>query len=396
MNLFGDPETRDDDDYLTDPDEDGFSLFDDEGDYGPVADTPSVETLAPPQSNPNLLAHHDIERNMLDLWYANRLPHAMIFNGLKGIGKSTFAYRLARFVLRNSDPENQSGGLLGDMDDVRAETMDISPEDPVFRKVTSGGHGDLLVITKPADKKTIPAEDVRKIAPFLRQTSSSGGWQVVIIDDAELMTNQAQNALLKILEEPPARALIILVTHGAGGLLPTIRSRSRFVPFAPLSDDDIQTLLKKSSGGGLPSQDLTILTALSRGSAGQGIALLQEGGIETIHHVLDCLSSIHTVNANQINLFSLEIGKSGADNVIQQFNYIVRWWFETMVRQLAMGENKYHLGNITLQIPPKHTLQSFLRLHEAVEEHIKICEHGNLDKRYMVFKTLRMIQNDSE
>lgn len=396
MDLFGNSQTEEE--YLTDPDDDGVDIDDVEG-YGVDEMPQNSQDIHSPQSSDILLSHQKIEKNLLDLWQANRLPHAMIFSGLKGIGKATLAYRLARYVLKNSDPDNQPGGLLGD-DDIRAaDSMDINSDDPVFRKVASGGHGDLLTISRPMDEKkgklktVIPVEEIRKIAPFLHQTSSEGGWQVVIVDDAQMMGNQAQNALLKILEEPPARVLIILVTHGTGGLLPTIRSRCRFIPFAPLNDDDIQSLLQRAASSSLPSQDLKVLTALSRGSAGQGIALMQQGGIETIHQVLDSLSSIDTVSPMGMDQFALAIGKSGSEDVINQFTYILRWWFETLIEMLAQGQQSKELGQLTLSVPNGHTLHSFLRLHEAVEEHIKMCEHGTLDKRYMVFKALRMIQN---
>jgi len=350
--------------------------------------TIAAQTLAIPQSNTLLLSHQGIEQNLLELWHANRLPHTVIFSGLKGVGKATFAYRLARFILKNSATNHSQ------TDDLPANTMNISPDDPVFRKVANGCHGDLLVITNSADKKIISVEETRKISSFLRQTSSEGGWQIVIIDNAEMMTHSAQNSLLKILEEPPNRTLIVLIAHKIGELLPTIRSRSRLISFSPLDNEDIKILLQKSSAGGaaLSSQDLAILTPLARGSAGQGITLLANNGIKTTHDILNFLSEIDTTVSEKINLLSLEIGKSGIDNIIWQFNYIVRWWLEAIADCMATGQDKMILGHLTFKVPSGYTLHSVLNLHESVENHTKMCEQGSLDKRYMVFKILRMIQ----
>lgn len=376
MDLFGSTSS----DYQGDD----FTANDEEESL--AGDTP--QRLDKPQSTSFLLGHTDIEQNLLALWQTGRLPHAMVFTGVKGIGKATFAYRLARFILKQ-----------GNGHPARAESFFVGEDDAVFRKVASGGHGDLLTIARPWDerkgkaKTVLPVEEIRKVTPFLRQTASEGGWQVVIIDDADTMNTASQNALLKILEEPPARALIILVAHGTGGLLPTIRSRCRFVPFSPLNDEDLQSLLKKTSASPLPAQDLAVLTALARGSAGQGTELVQQGGMETIHGVLDCLSSIHAADPAQIDRFALSIGKSGSDDVINHFLYILRWWFETLMTAIAQGQSAAPLGRLELAVPQGYTLPSFLRLQEAVEEHIKICDDGNLDKRYMVFKALRIIQN---
>ena len=109
--------------------------------------------------------------------------------------------------------------LFGGGDDLAAPatTLDIPTDDPVFAKVASGGHPDLLVVERQTDPKTgqiksnLDVQTARKVVPFLRMTSSDGGWRIVIVDDADLMNRNAQNALLKILEEPPQNTLLILV-----------------------------------------------------------------------------------------------------------------------------------------------------------------------------------------
>lgn len=379
MSLFGDTDINDD--------------FDDDGNssFAP----PIAETLQPPQQSSYFIGHDKIEQDILSLWNANRMPHALVLNGLKGIGKATFAYRLARFILKETS--QNTGGLLGD--DSTPENLSIADFDPVFAKVASGGHPDILTISRPFDEKKgqqkddIPVSDIRKVAPFLRKTSSDGGWRIVIIDDANTMNCNGQNALLKILEEPPKNVLILLITHGAGGLLPTIRSRCRFISFDKLNDEAVIKILNKSSDVPVLSSDADIITALSEGSAGKAVDLNLDGGIEAVNIVLNALLNIHEMSESQIDALALSYGKSGDSNIIKKFTFIINWWFETLILLSASGLKTTHIGGIDIVVPAGHGLKSLLQLHEDVEVHIQSCLNGNLDKRYMIYKTLRMIQD---
>ncbi len=174
-----------------------------------------------PRESSTLIGHESVEADLLNAWKANRLPHALLLGGAQGIGKATLAYRLARFVL--------AGG--------RSDARDLSiPQDhPVSRQVASLSHPDLLVLrrVKGEDQKNISqvirVADTRRIASFFGSTSAYGGWRVCIVDAIEEMNAESANAILKMLEEPPARSLFILVSHTPGRLLPTIRSRCRHV-----------------------------------------------------------------------------------------------------------------------------------------------------------------------
>lgn len=381
MDLFGDAPSE----------EDSIDFIDD----APFLAT-EPQGMQPPHKSDIFFGHEQIEKEMLALWNSGRMPHALVLNGLKGVGKATFAYRLARFVLNETDDSSQ--GLFGG-EDVKPANLALLRDNAVFQRVASGGHSDIMTLARPFDdrkgefKNEIPVDDIRKVAPFLRKTSGAGGWRVVIIDDANCMNRSGQNALLKILEEPPKNALLILVTHGAGGLLPTIRSRCRFVAFDVLSDDILNDLMDMAAGSPLMPNDSDILTALAQGSAGQAIDLLERGGIEVITNILECLASLPDATEEDIDRFSLSFGKSGAKDVIDQFIFVLRWWFQTTILLCVNGQSSKHVGHLSIKIPNGHDLQSLLRLSETVEAHIHSCKNGNLDTRYMIFKTLRMIQN---
>lgn len=372
--------------------------FDMDTSYDAMMSESSSEGLKEPKDANLLISHDKIEQDMLSMWNAERMPHALIFNGLKGIGKATFAYRLARFVMKESEGGDAGAGLFGG-DDAKPESLSIPNDHHVFSKISSGGHPDMMVVGRPFDerkgeyKNDIPVDEIRKVAPFLRKTSSNGGWRVVIIDDANLMNRNGQNALLKILEEPPQKALLILITHGAGGLLPTIRSRCRFVPFETLNDNQVQDLLEKSAQGSpvMPA-DKDILCAMASGSAGKAIELHQEGGLESVHIVLDALGQLHDLSESQIDALALSYGKSGDKKIIEKFSFIIDWWFRAVIDLTVKGLRTTQIGGIDITVPRGATLQSLLKLHEDVDAHIKSSMFGNLDKRYMIFKTLRMIQ----
>ena len=175
------------------------------------------EGLAP-VDNPDLSGHDEAEATLKQAFESDRLAHAWLLSGPQGIGKATLAYRFARYVLAQGGAV-AGGGLFGDALDLGDETRDslyIGPEHPVFRRVASGGHSDLKVVVRTVNEKTgklrseIVVDDVRSVGNFFHHTAGEGGWRVVVVDCADEMNPSAANALLKVLEEPPPRGLLLL------------------------------------------------------------------------------------------------------------------------------------------------------------------------------------------
>src|SRR5882724_5395502 len=226
----GEGEMRSRRDMAEDSDE-----YDDEiAEPAPPAEVPE------PRANPYLAGHEAAEASLIAAHAQGKLPHAIIIGGPRGIGKSTLAFRLARFVLSQG---TSGAGLFA----AAPASLALAEDHPVFSRVASGGHADLLTIERginpnkwkkrdaPPDAEArkrvlrdeIVVDDTREVANFLRLTAAEGGWRIVIVDSADDMNRNAANALLKILEEPPSRSLLLLVSHAPGRLLPTIRSRCR-------------------------------------------------------------------------------------------------------------------------------------------------------------------------
>jgi DNA polymerase-3 subunit delta' len=221
-----------------------------------------------PRANPHFRGHEAAVASLHHAAMSGRLHHGWLISGQPGIGKATLAYRFARWLLAG------------------ATTPDLSlpSSAPVFRRVAAGTHPDLFTVEKRINAKTeklqseIVIATVQEASAFMRLTPAEGGWRVVVIDGAEDMNPNAANALLKVLEEPPARSILLLVSSAPGRLLPTIRSRCRALPLAYLPETDVAALLADYAPE-LAAGERSRLAALAEGSIGTALALAAENGV---------------------------------------------------------------------------------------------------------------------
>jgi DNA polymerase III subunit delta' len=246
-----------------------------------------------PRANPDLVGHETAEAALRQLFEAGRLPHALLLSGPRGIGKATLAFRLARFVLSGAG-EEALDDMFGETVGAFAESgLAVSPDSGVFRRVASGGHADLLTVERAYDprrkrlRSEIVVDDAREIGAFLRLTPAEDGWRVVIVDGADEMNRNAANALLKILEEPPRRVLLVLAAHSPGRLLPTIRSRCRHMPLSALPAATVRALLARYRPE-LDDAAAEAVTGLAEGSIGRALDLAGSGGIE-LHQTITAM-----------------------------------------------------------------------------------------------------------
>ena len=162
------------------------------------------------------------EAAFLDALERGRLHHAWLLTGPEGVGKATFAFRAARRLLGAAPDPNH--GLLG-----------ARMTDPVVRQIAARSHPDLLVLERFTEdgkpRKVIPVDEARQLSAFFSQTPATAPYRVAIVDAADDLNVNAANAILKTLEEPPPRGVLLLVSHAPGRLLPTIRSRCRRLAF---------------------------------------------------------------------------------------------------------------------------------------------------------------------
>ncbi len=190
-----------------------------------------------PRETNALFGHGAAEFDLLDAYRRNRLAQAWIVGGLEGIGKATLAWRFARFLLAFPDPAAPAVQ--------QATTLAVAPDHPAARRIATLALADVSLLRRgwnEKDKKhrtEIRVDEVREASRAFRQASGTGGWRVCIIDSADDLNRNAANALLKLIEEPPERALFLLVAHQPGRILPTIRSRCRKLLLGALTQDEI-------------------------------------------------------------------------------------------------------------------------------------------------------------
>lgn len=228
------------------------------------ADKPAPETDREPEApHPResyaFVGHDGEEAALSDALKSGRMHHAWLIAGPKGLGKATLAYRFARIAL-GARPTG-------------IRPLDVSPQDPIARRIAALSHPDMFVLRRGLNdrgkpRREITVDDARELGHFFSLAPSEGGMRVAIIDAVDDLNRNAANAILKTLEEPPARSVLLLVCHAPGAALATIRSRCRRLALKPLSDDAVRLAL----GG----EDESVL-ALARGRPGRAIALSAQG-----------------------------------------------------------------------------------------------------------------------
>ena len=213
--------------------------------------------------NEYMVGHSDTLNNFINAWN-NRDVHPLhpvwMLTGPMGIGKATLAYKIAKMVYGN----------VGDFFIIDQE-----------RNIDKDGK------PKP-DGKVISVYTVRAMIDKMQMSSMSGDWRVVLIDSVDQLNTAASNAILKLLEEPPAKTVFLLVVHQLANVLPTVRSRARVEKMRPLTISQLRELCVKF----IPEEDVSTETLkLSNGSFGRIASLKQSGGDETYSDLIEFLNN---------------------------------------------------------------------------------------------------------
>ncbi|MEO5578053.1 MAG: DNA polymerase III subunit delta' [Sphingomicrobium sp.] len=206
-----------------------------------------------------ILGHDLAIERFLGAWRGGAMHHAWLLTGPRGLGKAAFARAAAMRLLAEAAGPAPGG-----------DGIDTPATHPTANLINAGSHPDFRLLERIENKtgtalqRNISVEQARTLGDLFSVTPAMSDWRAVVIDAADDLEKEAANALLKMLEEPPAKCVFLLVSHVPGRLLPTIRSRCRTLEFQPLDDDVMTSLLPRL----LPEADALKVAELVRRAGG--------------------------------------------------------------------------------------------------------------------------------
>lgn len=321
-----------------------------------------------PREHTQFVGHDAAEKRLLESYRSGRMHHAWIIGGEEGIGKATLAYRVARFILANPDP----------LSDAVQKAIDLSvdAEAPAARRIAQQAHPDLFVLRRgfTKDGRNLMAEisvnEARKLVSFFGTTAGEGGWRIAIVDTADDLNVNAANALLKVLEEPPPRALFLILSTAPKRLMSTIRSRCRTLTLKPLDTGQMRAVL-----AGLPElagehEDLGRIAEAAEGSVRRAAAMLAGDSVELREAVAGMLERLPDIDYGAVHALAEKVsGREGADRLALMVGVIQDWLHQRLTLGAAKGDAR---------------LAAWAALWEKNARTVREAEIYNLDKRPLI------------
>lgn len=353
------------------------------------------DSVTPPRENSQLSGHGAAEQLLLQAYNDGRLPHAWLFSGPKGIGKATLAYRFGRFLVSRGEAGQDMFGAE------TAATLAVDPGNRNHRLIAARAHPDLRGIERTIDAKTkrlrtaITVDQIRELGGFFALTGADGGWRVAIIDGADEMNRNAANAILKLLEEPPKKCVIILVCHGAGRMLATIRSRCRQLPLRPLSHDDAATVIAKTLDDEDP-RNIAALAHLAQGSPGRAIALAEAGGLDIYRELIAMTAKLPAIPYADVHALGDRLNRTDGAVAYGVWNELLGQWLSGSVRFAGGGrEPDETVGGeweLARRIAAAGKLDRWVELWEKVRHLAERAESLNLERKQVVLNTFAALE----
>lgn len=268
-------------------------------------------------SLPELVGHGPVVERLRSAFEGNRLAHALLFAGPEGIGKSLAARTLAGRLLCADRTRPGCGECEG------------------CRQVAAGSHADFSLLALAEGKKEIGVDAVRQLKRSLGIKSTSGRGRIAIVDDADRLSIAAQNALLKTLEEPPSRVLILLVTASPGALASTVRSRCQRVLFRPLDAAQVAAILEERHG--LPRDQAGELAADADGSPGKALRLREMRQSDEHQLLLTLLADLDPSRYVSVLRMSKALGRT-EQGTAARLELLLSWYRDAAVGSVRPGD----------------------------------------------------------
>jgi DNA polymerase-3 subunit delta' len=350
-----------------------------------------LEGFAHPGETGELFGHQAAERELAAALESGQVHHGWLFSGPSGIGKATLAYRFAKCLLASDGERQLSSGTL----DIGAETM-------AARQVVSLSHAGLLVLRRPYDIKvkrftaSIPIAEVRRLRSFLSHRASEGSWRVVIVDTADDLNINAANALLKSLEEPPARTVFLLISSEPGRLLNTIRSRCRRLDLSALGESELRgaaELAFANSDASAPSAaEWEKLLELSQGSVRRLIGLHANGGVELFGKVSKVFSNLPKVNWGDVHQLAEKLAPVAALESYTLYHELLFDLMARLIKAAATGEGREGDVAMARRIMDERRLASWAALWETLVREEAETRALNLDRKAFILGTVQRLE----
>jgi DNA polymerase-3 subunit delta' len=348
-----------------------------------------LEGFPHPRETRDLFGHAAAERDLARAFAGGRMHHGWLLSGPEGIGKATLAYRLARHVL--SDPADR---------DPFGESLAVREDSPAARQILSQAHPGLLVLRRPYDPKakrfatTLPIDEVRRLKSFLGLTGGDAQWRVVIVDTADDLNINAANAVLKSLEEPPARALFLLISSEPGRLLPTIRSRCRRLDLRALETPDLKravdaALLAAEKDMPKPG-DWERLATLANGSVRRALQLFAGGSLELYDEVERIFALLPKVDWPAVHTLADSMAQAAQE---ERFASFVDLLLETLARLIharALGEGP--VLALAQKLITAETLPQWAESWETLVKERADLDALNLDRKSFILGAVARIE----
>lgn len=349
----------------------------------------------PPWRTQSLVGHDDAEKTMLDAQQSGRLHHAWLLTGPRGIGKATLAWRFARFLLCGQ----QQGGLFGD----GPANLDVAQDAPGRGLVDARSHPDLFHLRRAVNHDTgrmraeIAVDDVRGLGAFMHMTPAMGQWRVAIVDSADEMNRNSANAVLKVLEEPPPNAVLLIVAHAPGRLLPTIRSRCRRLAVQPLTEETVVRLVGDYAPHTKPEERIA-LARLAEGSIGRALELAGAGSLDLYREMIEVLATLPELDMPRLHAFAERFAKRGeeANADWRSLNYLFDGWMKGLARHWALGAEAATIvpseSGLNGRLLVAASLDRWMEAWEKIAHLLSRADAVNLDRKQTVLGSFLALQ----
>jgi DNA polymerase-3 subunit delta' len=360
-----------------------------------------AETEAPPEADRlgdwphprevrSLYGHAGAEAVAADAVASNRMHHGWLITGEEGIGKATFAYRFARFLLAQGETLPASVPSL-DIDDERTA-----------RQIAHLSHPGLFVVRRAWDqsgkkfRQSIAVDEVRALRHFLQRTAVTP-WRAVVIDSADDLNLNSANAILKSLEEPPLRTVFLILSSAPGRLLPTIRSRCRLLRLEPLGPDDLARAVSDACEAAdhdpPDAQKMQALAGLARGSPRRALQLLEGDALAIADALMRLLASLPALDRTLLHKLVGMTGSRETESYTTAFN-LLEEILAGLARSAAIGEADARFPQLRplggLMTPD--SLADWAELWETIREARGEAERLNLDKAALMLTVFDRIE----